>query len=383
MSQIGLGAGLMYFLDGGAGRRRRAVVRDRLAGVLHDAEDAIGKGTRDINNRVTGSIAGLRGMLAPTSHVDDETLIARVRSRLGRVVSHPHAVEVLADSGRITLRGDILAPEVPGLLAAVQMVKGVRDVDNQIQTHAEAHGVPALQGEGRRITAAFIQGTWSPPGRLIAGLLGLAVTRLGMRRGGLVGLTVGLGGLGLLYRAFTNQTLQRLIRLNRSGQGVAFQKSVVVHAPVAEVFELFRRPENFPRFMSHLFEVRRLDDRRHHWIAKGPAGTPAEWDSEITQLEPNRSVAWRSLPGSMIDTAGSVRFQPQDGGTRVDIRLTYQPPAGVLGHAVAALFGKDPKHAMDDDLIRLKSLLEDGRTRVGGHTVTRDEIGATGKEGIT
>ncbi|MGQ0547505.1 MAG: hypothetical protein ACT4P3_19600 [Betaproteobacteria bacterium] len=42
-------------------------------------------------------------------------------------------------------------------------------------------------------------------------------------------------------------------------------------------------------------------------------------------------------------------------------RSDYVPPAGALGHAVAALFGADPKSEMDADLMRMKTMLETGR----------------------
>jgi len=65
--------------------------------------------------------------------------------------------------------------------------------------------------------------------------------------------------------------------------------------------------------------------------------------------------------------AGVVRFQPTpDGGTRLDVKLSSNPPGGALGHLVAALFGADPKHAPGEDLVRLKSLLEHGRTSAKG-----------------
>jgi len=87
-------------------------------------------------------------------------------------------------------------------------------------------------------------------------------------------------------------------------------------------------------------------------------------------------IAWRSVPGSMVEIAGQVRFQPlSNERTRVDVRLSYAPPAGAVGHAVAALFGADPKHAMDEDLLRLKSLLEEGRTTAAaGGRLTRDAL---------
>jgi uncharacterized membrane protein len=79
--------------------------------------------------------------------------------------------------------------------------------------------------------------------------------------------------------------------------------------------------------------------------------------------------------GSTINTEGAVRFSPgPDGGTTVSIHMSYCPPAGVLGHGVAWLFGADPKTEIEDDLVRLKSLMEIGKTRAHGATVWRDEF---------
>ena len=52
--------------------------------------------------------------------------------------------------------------------------------------------------------------------------------------------------------------------------------------------------------------------------------------------------------------------------TRVDIHLAYNPPGGALGHFAAVLFGADAKSAMDEDLVRLKSLIEEGKTSAPG-----------------
>lgn len=374
IGSIGLGAGLMYYLDAASGRRRRAMVRDRMVGVLHDTEDAIGKGSRDFGNRLSGAIAELRSRLAPNAPVPDDTLVARVRARMGRLVSHPHAIQVTADHGHVRLSGLILTPERPGLLAAVALVPGVSDVDDALESHDTADHIPALQGDNR--PSGAMAGNWSPAVRVIAGLVGLQATGAGLRRGGLLGFVIGLTGAGLILRAITNRQLQRLIGLTPSPQGVTFQKSLTLPVPVGEAFDWFRNPENFPRFMAHLLEVKRLDERRHRWVARGPAGVPVEWESEITTLEPDRVVAWRSKPGSVVDTAGCVRFQGEDGQTRVAIRFSYHPPAGTVGHIVAALFGADAKHAMDEDLVRLKSLLSEGKTRVAGHAVTRDQVTA-------
>jgi uncharacterized membrane protein len=113
-------------------------------------------------------------------------------------------------------------------------------------------------------------------------------------------------------------------------------------------------------------------------VAAGPGGISIHWDAEITEYQQNTLLGWRSVPGSVVKTAGTVRFnRDPEGGTRVTIRMSYSPPAGVLGHAVAYLFGADPKSEIDDDMVRLKSLLEVGKTRAHGHAVTLEELPAT------
>ena len=76
----------------------------------------------------------------------------------------------------------------------------------------------------------------------------------------------------------------------------------------------------------------------------------------------NRLLAWRTTPSAPIQHAGVLRFEPVNGGTRVDVHMSYRPPAGVLGHAVAAFFGADPKSELDQELLRLKSFLETRKT---------------------
>jgi uncharacterized membrane protein len=101
---------------------------------------------------------------------------------------------------------------------------------------------------------------------------------------------------------------------------------------------------------------------RSHWVAKAPAGTTVEWDAEVYNEKENEMIAWRSLEGSQVDNAGSVHFTPAPGGrgTQVRVVLKYDPPAGVIGAAVARLFGESPAQQIDEDLRRFKQLMEAG-----------------------
>ncbi|HYZ86710.1 MAG TPA: SRPBCC family protein [Bryobacteraceae bacterium] len=376
---MALGSGLTYFLDHSRGRRRRAVLRDKVASLASHAGDTLRKASRDLSNRGSGAVANVRSALRHSEErPENQVLEARVRSKMGRVVSHPAAIHVFADSGRVTLRGPILADEVDALLRMIRCVDGVQEIDNQLDAHDQARNIPSLQGGSTRPgqVPELWQSNWTPALRVLAAATGGALAAYGLSRRGPAGAVAGALGAGLLVRAVTNMDTTRLIGAGAGRRAVDIQKSLTINAPVEEVFRFWSTYENFPRFMSHIREVRDHGSGRSHWIADGPAGTSVAWDAEITGFEPNRMLAWRSMPGSTIQNAGIVRFEPAgEHGTRVHMQLAYNPPAGAVGHAIAWLFSRDLKTELDEDLVRFKSLIERGKTRSGsGERVTRSEL---------
>ena len=146
------------------------------------------------------------------------------------------------------------------------------------------------------------------------------------------------------------------------GQGVKVEESVTINRPVLEVYRFWRNFENLPRFMDHLESVTVIDDTRSHWVAKGPAGTKVEWDAIIHNEVSDELIAWRSLPGAEVNNAGSVHFTPTPDGTGTDVRvvLSYEPPGGMVGVAVAKLLGEEPSKQVADDLRRFKQVMDSG-----------------------
>jgi uncharacterized membrane protein len=145
------------------------------------------------------------------------------------------------------------------------------------------------------------------------------------------------------------------------GEGVKIEKNVVVNRPAHEVYQFWRNFENLPRFMDHLESVTVIDETRSHWIAKAPAGTRVEWDAAIHNEIEGELIAWRSLPGADINHAGSVHFSPVAGDpsrTEVRVVLSYEPPAGKVGAAVAKLLGEEPSRQVAEDLRRFKQVME-------------------------
>ena len=367
LGAAGLGAAVMYFLDPDRGAWRRSRVRDRAVHAGHVAGDAWDTTRRDFGNRARGLAADVRSRVR-TDTPTDEVLAARVRAELGRAVSHPGAIEVSAEQGRVMLSGPVLAREADALVRRVLRVRGVVDVDSRLDVHETPGDVPALQGGGMGAVdeLELPQENWTPTTRLAAGLAGGALALAAARRTDRLGSVLGLAGLTLLTRSVTNMELRKLAGLS-GREGIDIRKTINVNAPVEEVFAFFADWENWPKFMSHVRSVTSSGaggavGERTHWVVDGPAGTTVEWDAETTRFMPNETIAWQSLEGAAVQHAGTLQFVPTaDGTTRVHIQMSYNPPAGAVGHAVAKLFGRDPRSQMNDDLARLKTTIETRR----------------------
>lgn len=219
-----------------------------------------------------------------------------------------------------------------------------------------------------------LQRNWAPATRLLVGGLGLALCGAGLARRGTLGTLMGVKGLAMLTRSTMNRPFREIFG-GGPEEPIVVQKTIAVDAPLDQVWSLWEHPENFPRFMDHLESVERLDDDTYRWVARGPVGSDVEWRARVVERRPQELLSWESLPGSDIDTHGSVRFENGvDGGSRIHVRMSYNPPAGGLGHLVARLFHDDPRSAMNDDMVRLKSLLENGRATAHHRRVEREEV---------
>ncbi|OFZ19075.1 MAG: hypothetical protein A2X94_10005 [Bdellovibrionales bacterium GWB1_55_8] len=144
-----LGAGALFVLDPVQGRRRRALLQDKWVHGMKQGRWYL-KGTAlDFQHRVRGAFAEARSLFKE-EQVEDDILVARVRSKIGRVITHPHAIQVSADKGSVTLNGPIPESEADRLLSAASSVRGVKQVTDHLDLYHETKHVPSLQGEGRR-----------------------------------------------------------------------------------------------------------------------------------------------------------------------------------------------------------------------------------------
>ena len=204
--------------------------------------------------------------------------------------------------------------------------------------------------------------------RVASVLGGAAMFGLGLRQRSLGGIFVALLGGMLIHRGATGHCqMYEAMGVNpRQRQrdkgvpdhkGTKVVKTVTIARPRDEVYRFWRKLENLPRFMRNLESVQELDQTRSHWKAKGPMGRSVEWTAEIINEREGKMIAWQSLPGAELRNAGSVWFEDTPGGTQVKVALEFDPPAGVIGDAVAML-ADSPEQQLTDDLEQFKNLVE-------------------------
>ena len=226
----------------------------------------------------------------------------------------------------------------------------------------------------------------SKPERWLSLIAGGALTTYGIQQRGGAGAAATIAGAALLYRGATGRSLlyealgvttaEEISRQRGTGRiadrgsdtrrqlggarGIHVEEAVTINRPVAEIFRFWRNFENLPQFMEHLEVVAMREQGISHWVAKGPAGVNVEWDARIINEIEHKLIAWQSLEGSTISTAGSVNFDETEHGTRVRVHMQYNPPGGRVGAAIARLFGEEPSQTVREDLRRFKQLMETG-----------------------
>lgn len=140
-----VGAALMYLLDPDRGKRRRAVLRDKVVHLVSSTGEKLDVKSRDAGNRVRGLVSRSKSLWR-RQRVADSVVAERVKARLGHAVSHPGSIEVSVQDGRVVLGGAALANEAEALLSTVTRVRGVTGVENRLELHDETARIPGLPG---------------------------------------------------------------------------------------------------------------------------------------------------------------------------------------------------------------------------------------------
>jgi uncharacterized membrane protein len=359
------GALLMYMLDPDRGSARRAQSAAAVRNAGSRTTETLGNVWQSASSRV-GAAASDAVEAAKADGGIGPTL-----SRLGRA-----AGEMLDDTVSKTKDAMGRASGAAGDIADEAISKarnGMNYAESAARDIVDDTRGASISRFGSRVADAMQRDTrsdeaWGPTMRNSALVGGGLLALTGLMRRSPMGLVLGLAGAALLARGAANQSLRSLAGRGGSALGLGkgmnqtidFEKTIHIDASPSDVYELWANYENFPRFMSHVVEVRDLGRRRSHWVVKGPGGAQFEWNSVLTEQSRPHRMAWRSEPGAEIPQSGSIQFERHRGGTLVTVRMSYTPPAGAIGHGLAVLLGSDPKAQMDDDLARMKAFIERG-----------------------
>ncbi len=208
----------------------------------------------------------------------------------------------------------------------------------------------------------------SRQGRIVSAATGMAIlSGSGYIKQPFIKRMLKAAGLYLLYRGVSGNcpitsTLGKKVEPEMHAPAINIKSSCLVNQSKEVVYDFWKDFENLPIFMRHLQRVTILNDKQSHWVIKTPGNMPSvEWDAEI--LEDNGSeLSWRSLPGSMIETAGKLKFEGWPGDkTQIDILISYRPPAGYIGTAVATLLKTPFENIIKEDVENFKQYIEAGK----------------------
>ena len=175
-------------------------------------------------------------------------------------------------------------------------------------------------------------------------------------------LKIGAGGY-LLTRGISGhcELYSRIGKNSTEPVNVNVRSSFTINKPRQEVYDFWRQLDNLPKFMKHLQSVEVIDSKRSHWVLKLPANvTIVNWDAEIVHDEPGHAIGWSSLPGSILDNAGKVRFEDGEdsNSTVVDVVISYTPPAGGVGTALGHVLNPVFKNMVDEDVRNFKQYMD-------------------------
>jgi uncharacterized membrane protein len=366
-----MGLSAAYFFDPISGNRRRARLGDTIDHARRAGRRELTGALNDLEHRAHGMVSRAR-TAATEREVDDDTLVARVRSRLGRVSTSIRDIGVTCRGGVVELTGAVMEDEIRTVLHTARSTHGVRDVVDGLERRKRDVARSGLAGTvaimGRR------PGHWSRAKRLAVGTTGAASTLWGLERGGIVGSVLVSLGAAALVRSATDRSIGELTGMTRPTRGIDLQKTINIHAPAEDVYRVLTDFESYPRFTRHVQSVERTDDNRWRVVLTG-LGRKLELDGVLLEKIPNQFLSWTSAENSPLELTGSMRLERiAADATRLTVRLSYRPTAALLRHEIAAMFHADAKHELDQDVLRLQSLLEQGKATGRDGQISLEEL---------
>ncbi|MCC6508487.1 MAG: DUF2892 domain-containing protein [Pirellulaceae bacterium] len=226
--------------------------------------------------------------------------------------------------------------------------------------------------------------------RLVSAGLGGLLVATGVVRGRLPGLLLSAVGASLLYRGLSgycalyqqlglstcdldsdqSDDAQSTRMISERGplaaflpdhdaiKGVKVEETFVIDRSAHDLYEVWTRWEELPKFLPHIKSIKKIGAKRTQWIAEAPLGMTLTWDADILKQDADRMVSWKSVQGD-VGTAGSVHFKEVgDQKTEMRVSMQYDPPGGKVTAMVAEFFNMGLDKRVRDDLEKFKERLD-------------------------
>lgn len=218
--------------------------------------------------------------------------------------------------------------------------------------------------------------------RILSVAGGSLLAAIGLRRFSPAGILMALSGGALLFRGTTGYCpINASVNRDSAHSGIVpinIIKTVTINKPRSEVYQFWRKLENLPLFMKHLFEVKEISNKKSHWTAKVPGKLgKISWESEIVKEVENIVLMWKSTSDALVDNSGEVRFNdaPGNRGTEVQVAISYLPPGGDIGKGLAGMLNNTFGQIIKEDIRRFKQFIETGEiATIEGQTSGRLKI---------
>jgi uncharacterized membrane protein len=208
------------------------------------------------------------------------------------------------------------------------------------------------------VTPTAELGTSPGFGHLLLAVAGSALLAARPREPGHTRTAVTVAGLALLGAAATRPVGDAVRIAGGRRRNADVRQSFIIAQPVERVFAFCRDFENFPRFVGSLREVRDFGDGRSHWCASTPAGKTVEWDAVVTKYVTNSVIGWRTVGASPVRSSGLIRMKPENGGTCLQVSVSYQVSDSGFADSLASLAAPSLERQLERDIGKLAGYLE-------------------------
>jgi uncharacterized membrane protein len=138
------------------------------------------------------------------------------------------------------------------------------------------------------------------------------------------------------------------------------QKSIVINAPVEEVFAFVENPSNMPDVWPSLERVTDVERQSNggytcNYIDR-IVGMRFEGHTDLVEHVPNQRI----VTYSKIGIEGTLRwtFQPEGNGARLTIETEYSVPVPLVGKIAAALLVRQYGQEAETLLANIKTRIE-------------------------